>query len=151
MAIPTRRCQRLEKGSLEQGHDGKRAGGLGKAGLVTSVVGLVLLAIGHPFSFMAEVDLFLLVVLGGLGLMIGPLLFGIAALRKEVLPRYWSALPLLAGLTGFAWFFFTNSEGDRLPFIFLRTLFALRWLLLGYVLWSDKEVSAEHSAPIRQA
>ncbi len=130
---------------------GPVSGPLGKTGLGTAVVGLILLAVGHPFSFMTEIDLFILIILGGLALTIGPLLFGIAALQREVLPRYWRALPLLTGLTGFAWFFFTNSEGNRLAFMLLRTLFALGWLLLGYVLWSDREVSAVHSAPVRHA
>jgi len=103
---------------------------LGKTGLGTAVVGLVLLAVGHPFSFMTEVDLFVLIILGSLALMLGALLFGIAALRREVLPRYWRVLPLLTGLIGFAWIFFTNSEGDRLSFMFFRTLFALGWILL---------------------
>ena len=114
-------------------------------------MGLTLLAVGHPISFMTEIDLFILIILGGLALTIGPLLFGIAALQREVLPRYWRALPLLTGLTGFAWFFFTNSEGNRLAFMLLRTLFALGWLLLGYVLWSDREVPTEHPVPVRQA
>lgn len=60
----------------------RRAGGLGKTGLITSIASLVLLTMGYPFSFMTQVDLFLLVILGGLALMLGPLLFGIAALQK---------------------------------------------------------------------
>lgn len=122
------------------------SGGLGKTGLGTAAVGVALLAVGHLFSFMTGVDLFVLVILGGFGMMVGALLFGIAALRREVLPRYWRALPLFTGLTGFAWFFFTNSEGDRLSFMFMRTLFALGWLLLGYVLWSDREATVESRA-----
>ncbi len=130
---------------------GPVSGPLGETGLDTAVVGLILLAVGHPIPFMTEIDLFILIILGGLALTIGPLLFGIAALQREVLPRYWRALPLLTGLTGFAWFFFTNSEGNRLAFMLLRTLFALGWLLLGYVLWSDREVPTEHPVPVRQA
>ena len=125
---------------------GPISGRLGKIGLGVAVVGVALLAVGHRSSFMTEMDLFLLVILGGFGMMIGALLFGIAALRREILPRYWRILPLFTGLTGFAWFFFTNSEGNRLSFMFMRTLFALGWLLLGYVLWSDREETVESPA-----
>ncbi len=118
---------------------GPVSGRLGKIGLGTAVVGVVLLAVGHFFSFMTNVDLFMLVFLGALALMLGPLLFGIAALRREVLPRYWRALPLLTGLLGFSWLFFgTNDTGAlTFSFMFLRSLFAVGWMLLGYVLWSD--------------
>ena len=54
------------------------SGRLGKTGLG---MGIVLLAVGHPFSFITGPDLFVLVLLGGLALTIGPLLFGVAALR----------------------------------------------------------------------
>lgn len=127
---------------------GPFSGALGKIGLGTAVVGLVLLAVGHPFSFMTEVDLFVLIILGSLALMLGPLLFGIAALRKGVLPRYWRALPLFTGLMGFVWLFFTNSESDRLSFVFFRTLFALGWMLMGYVLWSDSREIVEEPSTI---
>ncbi len=127
---------------------GPVSGALGKTGLGMAVVGLVLLAIGHPFSFMTAIDLFGLIILGSLALMLGPLLFGIAALRKEVLPRYWGVLPLFTGLMGFVWFLFGSSEGDRWSFMLFRTLFALGWVLLGYVLWSDKrEIAEEPSMP----
>jgi hypothetical protein len=101
---------------------------------------VVLLAVGYPFSFMCEVDLFVVVLLGAFALMLGPLLFGIAFLRKGVLPRYGRVLPLFTGLMGFVWLFFTGSEtGRQLTFSFMifRSLFALGWILLGYVLWSD--------------
>ena len=59
------------------------SGRLGKIGLGTAVVGVVLLAVGHPFSFM-----------------------------------------------------------------FFRSLFALGWILLGYVLWSDvREIIEDPSTP----
>ena len=123
---------------------GPVSGRLGKTGLGTAIVGVLLLAVAHPLSFMTEVDLFgvdpfMLIILGALALLLGPILFGIAALRREVLPRYWRVLPLLTGLMGFAWLFFgTNDTGQlTFSFMFLRTLFAIGWMLLGYVLWSD--------------
>jgi hypothetical protein len=101
---------------------------------------VVLLTVGHRFSFMCEVDLFVVVLLGAFALMLGPPLFGIAFLRKGVLPRYGRVLPLFTGLMGFVWLFFTGSETSRqltFSFMFFRSLFALGWILLGYVLWSD--------------
>jgi hypothetical protein len=127
---------------------GPVSGALGKIGLATAIVGLVLLAVGHPFSFMTEVDLFVLIILGSLALMLGPLLFGIAALWRRVLPRYWRVLPLFTGLIGFIWLFFTNSEGDRLSFMFFRTLFTLGWMLMGYVLWSDRREPVEEPSTL---
>ncbi len=129
---------------------GPLSGCLGRTGLGMAVVGVVLLAVGHFSSFMTHLDLFVLVALGALALMLGPLLFGIASLRSEAMPRYWSVLPLATGLMGFTWLFFGSSDTGELTFTFmsLRTLFAVGWMLLGYVLWSDaKEIAAEASGP----
>jgi hypothetical protein len=122
-------------------------GQLGKIGLGTAVVGVVLLAVGHRFSFMGEIGwMFIVVLLGAFALMLGPLLFGIAVLREEVLPRYGRVLPLLTGLMGVVWLFFNGSETGQLTFSFMifRSLFALGWILLGYVLWSDGREIIEH-------
>ena len=134
---------------------GPISGRLGKIGLGTAVVGVVLLAVGHYFSFMTEVDLFMLVFFGALALMLGPLLFGIAALHGRVLPGYWRVLPLLTGLMGFSWLFFgsNDSGGLTFSFVFFRSLFAAGWMLLGYVLWSEaREVVEETPRPdLREA
>ena len=68
----------------------------------------------------------MVVLLGAFALMLGPLLFGIAVLRKGVLPRYGRVLPLLTGLMGFVCLFFTGSETGQLTFsfMFFRSLFA---------------------------
>jgi len=96
------------------------------------------------------VDPFMLIILGALALLLGPILFGIAALRKEVLPRNWEVLPLLTGLMGFAWLFFSTNDTDQLTFsfMFFRTLFALGWMLLGYVLWSDSRKIVEEPSTL---
>jgi hypothetical protein len=95
------------------------SGGLGKTGLGMSFVGIVLLAVGHPFSFVTRLDLFVLVILGTLVLILGPLLFGLAAWRtlmfgpdvaqSKILPRRLRAVPLFTGLMGLAWFFNTGE------------------------------------------
>lgn len=124
------------------------SGRLGKTGLGVSLAGIMLLAVGHQFSFMSGVDLFMLVILGGLALALGPLLFGVAAARMDILPRYWRFLPLFTALAGFCWFF-TGEELVWGVFIIPRTLFALGWLLLGYVLFSDKR--GEAAPALREA
>ena len=129
------------------------SGWLGKTGLGTIVIGVLLLAIGHfvsfIMSFVTEADLFELVILGSLALLVGPLLFGIAALRRDVLPRYWKFLPLFTALMGFVWLSFGGSETGQLTFsfMFFRSLFALGWLLMGYVLWSYRNESARQTVP----
>ena len=129
---------------------GPLSGRLGRTGLGMAVVCVVVLAVGHLFSFTTRLDLFVLVAFGALALMLGPLLFGIAFLRSEAMPRYRRVLPLATGLMGFTWLFFGSSDTGELTFtfMFLRTLFAVGWMLLGYVLWSDaKKSAAEASGP----
>lgn len=122
------------------------SGRLGNTGLGISFVGIVMLAVGHLFSFMSlavGVDLFLMVVLGALALTTGALLFGVAAVLRGMLPRYWGFVPLLTGLAGFAWFFLSGAGDGPLFFLVPRTLFALGWLLTGYVLFSDRRETAQ--------
>ena len=156
------------------------SGGVGKVGIGTSIAGIVLLAVAHPFSFMTGTDLFGLIVLGALALTIGPFLFGLASWPKllygptappmEILPGRWRYLPLLTGLAGVAWFFnpaislavdafarFTGLAGgtwfhanDEVAFFVFRTLFAAGWLLMGYVLFSDAEVSMKRATTARE-
>ena len=132
------------------------AGRLGKIGLGMAIAGIVLLAVGHPVSFMTGPDLFGLIILGALALAIGPLLFGLACLPTlaygataravEVLPNRWRFVPLFTGLAGLAWF---GNSGETTFFLF-RTLFAAGWLLTGYVLWSDAEVPVKRSTIARE-
>ncbi len=124
------------------------SGILGKIGLGLSFVGIVLLAIGHLFSFIVGPDLFGLVILGVLALIAGPFLFGIAALQRGVLPRYWRLLPIATALMGVIWFNTGSDDGSlTFSFMFFRTLFALGWLLLGYVLLMDKREAVERPTP----
>ena len=132
------------------------SGGLGKVGIGASIAGILLLAVGHPFSFMTGPDLFGLIILGALALAIGPLLFGLAswpkllygptASRIEVLPGHCRFVPLFTGLAGLAWFF---NNGETTFFVF-RTLFAAGWLLMGYVLFADAEVAMKRPTIARE-
>lgn len=133
------------------------SGGLGKIGLGMSFVGMAAMAVGHLFSFspvyyviegylVIEVAMLSLFALGVLALITGLLLFGIATLRMEVLPRHWRFVPFATAMIGLIWITATPSDEGSLTFGFMlfRTLFALGWLLMGYALFSDRrEVERE--------
>ena len=77
----------------------------------------------------------MLFLLGFLILSIGLVLFGVAAIRANELPR-WRALPLMvgaAGLTAFLLGPFVVAAADL-----LLTLIGIGWILLGYVLWTGR-------------
>lgn len=125
---------------------------LGKTGLGISLVGIVLVAAGHLLSEAVwnatGVDLFLLIILGVLALIVGPLLFGAAALRRKTLSRRWRFVPLFIGLVGLMWIFSGSDDGSlTFGFMFFRTLFALGWFLMGYALLTDKRETAEKLSP----
>ena len=134
------------------------SGRLGRTGLGMSFVGMVLLTVGHFFTFLFSflylatgTDLFLLVAVGVLALILGPLLFGIAALKEDVLPRRWRFVPLVTALIGVVWITATGNDDGSLTFGFMlfRTLFALGWLLIGYVLWSYRDEPIRQTGPAR--
>ena len=80
-----------------------------------------------------------------LGILIGLLVLGIAALRARVMPAPWSAVPLAVGVL---WFplqgiGFVISDGVGL------ILGGLAWVLLGYVLWSGSGAPAEQPTRVR--
>ena len=70
----------------------------GQIGLTLSSVGMALLVLGMVLSAISEV-FWVLAPFGGLALVIGLALVGIAALRMEVLPR-WAAVLLVIGSMG---------------------------------------------------
>ncbi len=87
-------------------------------------------------------SLFLLVLIGMLGLLSGLIWFGVLNLRRPVLSR-WAWLPLATGLMGFIGFILLRGEQITAIFLFFRTLFALGLIGLGVVLWLEKPVQAE--------
>ena len=111
--------------------------------------GGIVLAFGHA-SFMSVLlsllpwaeSLFLLVLIGMLGLLSGLIWFGVLNLRRPVLSR-WAWLPLATGLMGFIGFILLRGEQITAIFLFFRTLFALGLIGLGVVLWLEKPVQAE--------
>jgi hypothetical protein len=129
-----------------------QAGRVGQVGLGAAVGGLALLSVTHAVFLPRhalgsaawverlaahEAAVFLGIVLGGLTLVFGLIVFGIGALRCRALPR-WRATPLLCGVLGLL-FFVSAASKESYPgtFLTLRSLFALSWVALGYVLWRD--------------
>jgi len=132
----------------------QRVGRSGKNALRLFSGGGIVLAFGHlsfmsvladyiPPSFLPYAEgLFLLVIIGLLGLLIGLIWFGVLNLRRPVLSR-WAWLPLATGLFGFIGFILLRGEAITTPFLFFRTLFALGLIGLGVVLWLEKPVQPE--------
>jgi len=88
----------------------------------------------------------MLFLLGFLIMSIGLVLFGVAAVRANELPR-WRALPLMVGVAGLMAFLFG-------PFLvaaadLLLTLIGVGWILLGYLLWSARGASARQPSRVR--
>lgn len=80
-----------------------------------------------------------------LGILIGLLVLGVAALRARVMPAPWSAAPLAVGVL---WFplqgvGFVIADGVEL------VLGGLAWALLGYVLWSGSGTPTSQPSRVR--
>ena len=132
----------------------QRVGRSGKNALRLFSGGGIVLAFGHlsfmsvladyiPPSFLPYAEgLFLLVIIGLLGLLIGLIWFGVLNLRRPVLSR-WAWLPLATGLFGFIGFILLRGEEITATFLVFRTLFALGLIGLGVTLWLEKPVQPE--------
>ncbi len=128
----------------------------GRAGLVTIVAGITAVAVGHVASFVVVLPgpWFMPIVAGTLVTVVGLLLFGVGALRRDVLPR-WRLVPLVAGLVGLGWILFAFDgrpvEGNPEAFLLMRTLFGISWLPLGYIMVRDTSMrqTAEAASPKR--
>ena len=116
--------------------------------------GGILLAAGH-LGFMSSLaeyvppavlpyaeSLFLLVLIGLLLLTGGLIWFGVLNLRQPVLAR-WRWLPLATGLMGFIGFFFFSGEEITAVFLGFRTLFALGLIGLGLTMWQEGPAQVE--------
>ena len=137
-------------------HYGPRARGIGRAGLHLTVVGIALLAVGHVGLLLHLVGPhavrhvagagFVPVILGTFLLTVGALVFGLDAVRGDVLPRL-RAAPLVTGLVGLAWMLFAfDSRPDGAnpeAFLAMRTLFGVGWLVVALVLATDRSARRE--------
>ena len=135
-------------------HARLRGGGgvLGTVGVVLAWVALAASAvnlIGLALSVPAPADpdapalLNLTYMVAFLGILIGLLALGVAALRARVMGAPWHAVPLAVGVL---WFplqgiGFAISDGVGL------VLGGLAWVPLGYVLWSQSGTPAQQLSP----
>jgi hypothetical protein len=112
-----------------------RFGRLGSVGVLASLVGAALLfsalliqaiLFGGDFPYMP-----LFVLTGGLPLILGMLLLGIAILRAAVLPA-WAVVLLIIGTLALLGF---NDQNAR---ALMAVPFGIAWLAVGYTLWSGK-------------
>lgn len=121
----------------------QRSGELGRVGLVLCLTAIGMLTVGHVGAFLLGLPgpWFLPIVSGTFVLVIGVSLFGIGAMRADVLPR-WRAVPVFAGVVGFLWMVFAFDsrpvEGNPEAFLAMRTAFGLCWLPLAYILLTDR-------------
>ena len=131
-----------------------RGGSLGTIGVLlawvvvgASVVNLIGLALPIPTPGEPDASILLRItyMVAFLGILIGLLVLGVAALRARVVPTPWGAVPLAVGVL---WFplqgiGFVIADGVGL------ILGGLAWSLLGYVLWSESSTSAKQPSRVR--
>ncbi len=132
----------------------ERVGQAGKNALRLFCGGGIVLAVGHigfisavgevvPPSLLPYAENFFFIVIAGLLLLIGGLIwFGMLNLRQPAL-AHWRWLPLATGLMGFIGFFLFSGEQITAVFLFFRTLFALGLLGLGVTMWLEKPLQLE--------
>ena len=102
------------------------------AALASVVARIVILVSGSE-------ALFPIVAVGGIGLMLGFALYGVATLRARVLPL-WVGVAFIVGVPIRYALFPIDPWG--------LTLFGLLWVALGYVLWSRREAVADQPSRV---
>lgn len=112
-------------------------GRIGRAGFYTFIVGAPVQALGL-LLFLAGSETLgeLLTTVGGLGILVGLVLYGAATLQARVLPR-WCGIALLVSLP--ATILLQDYGG---------IVFGVVWVALGYVLWSNRGAATEHSSRV---
>ncbi len=113
-------------------------GRIGRAGFYTAVVaslaqvlGFVVLLAGSPALF------WLASPVGGMGLVVGWVLYGAATLQAKVLPRWYGVLFIVSLPVTLVLVFYGNI------------LFGLALVVLGYALWMRGGAPAEHPPRVR--
>lgn len=119
-----------------------RYGRIGTAGFVVAFVGTASLLLSTVLWLLTRNGdgiVGLLFSLGGLAVLVGFPLLGVATLRAGVLPR-WCGVALLVALPA------SIPLGE-----YANLLFGLVWLALGYVLWSQRDASAGLTAGLHDS
>ena len=131
--------------ALQKEHYGR----IGRAGFYTVIVGASAMIVIQLLTWVGvTLGITALVFPDPVGLlivMVGFVLYGVATLQARVLPR-WCGVGLIVGVPALIGLSVVSEEyGEMLGGI----LFGLLWLALGYVLWSESGVAAEHPARAR--
>ena len=111
----------LQKGSYRR---------IGRAGFYTVIVASLIQVVGLVGFLLGSMALEWLILVGGLGSLVGFVLYGTATLRAGVLPR-WCGIALIVALPA------AIPLGE-----YANLLFGIVWLALGYTLWSQRDASA---------
>jgi hypothetical protein len=117
-----------------------RYGPLGTVGFLAAFIGAAMVGVANPAEHCLGLDILgtFVYLPGVLLLSIGMLLLGIATIRARVLPR-WCGVALIVGVLAM---FIAADDGGMV-------VLGLVWLLLGYVLWSQRGVSSEQPSRVR--
>jgi hypothetical protein len=116
--------------ALQQGHYGR----LGWVGFYAVVVGILAQVLGLVLLLSGSMTLLWLVPVATLAVLVGFALYGVATLRARVLPRWCGvalivAFPAAIVLGTYAYFWL-----------------GLVWLVLGYMLWTQRSTATERSS-----
>ena len=113
-------------------HDLQRGtyGRIGRAGFYTVVVASLVQVAGLVGFLLGSMAFEWLILVGGLGSLVGFVIYGVATLRAGVLP-HWCGVALIVALPA------SIPIGE-----YAGLLFGFIWLALGYALWSKREASA---------
>jgi hypothetical protein len=112
-------------------------GRIGQGGFYTFIVGAPTQALGLLLLLAGSETLSeLLIGVGGVGILIGLVLYGAATLQARVLPR-WCGIALIVSLP------VTILLGA-----YGGILFGVVWIALGYVLWTQRSTTNERSSRV---
>ena len=117
-----------------------RYGLIGLAGFAIVVIAALASVVARiVILFSGSQALLPIVDIGGFGVMLGFVLYGVATLWARVLPP-WVGIAFIVGLPLRFAMFPIDPWG--------LTLFGLLWVALGYVLWSRREAVSEQTARV---
>ena len=123
----------------------ERGGRMRRTGGVLAYAAVALSMVNVPYSiFFAEdgpqtpFPLNVTYLLAGLAIFVGLVFLGIATVRAGALPGRWRTLPLIVGLSALLPVWILAFIHLELPVVVL----GVAWMLMGYVLWSSRSVSA---------
>lgn len=122
-------------------------GRVGRLGFWMTVVAPLAVALGSASylwwgSVFGSSLLWLALPVGPMVLLVGFVLYGVATLRANVLPRWFGVVFIVAMPAALA-----SSIAGAFASVFV--VFGFAWFALGYALWSQRDTSAERLSRVR--